>query len=199
MKKEAHNKLLINIFGMPGVGKSTLRNAVIEDLGEENCGKIPGDHYLKSKPADVSFLDYFTCDNYDWKLIKKLMSRPLGETIATPLVDYDNFIRVSENGSDKKFTMRKLNILDTAYPCPFADILILITLFEKERKKRVAVRGRTDYFWKKFVLENWKEVEERDEKKQKDHRNMADLVLDGLESVGDNAERAVSIINKTIT
>ncbi|HBB37410.1 MAG: hypothetical protein A2374_04560 [Candidatus Moranbacteria bacterium RIFOXYB1_FULL_44_23] len=55
MKKKSDTKLLINIFGLPAVGKSTLRNALIEKMGVENCGKIPGDHYLKSKHADVFF------------------------------------------------------------------------------------------------------------------------------------------------
>ncbi|MDP1845716.1 MAG: hypothetical protein Q8L09_03105 [Candidatus Moranbacteria bacterium] len=194
MKNKSNNSLLINIFGLPAVGKSTLRNALIEALGEENCGKIPGDHYLKSKSPDDSFLEYFTHDNYDWDLIEQLMSCQLGETIATPLFDYDKFTRISENGSDKKFTMRRQNIMDTTYPCPFADLRILIMLDEEERKKRVTERGRTDYFWKKFVLENWGEVEARDREKGKNHRNKADLMLDGLDSIEDNAKKAVDLI-----
>jgi uridine kinase len=198
VKPKSDKKLLINIFGLPAAGKSTLRNALIEVLGEEGCGKIPGDHYLKSKLAEVSFFDYFTSANYDWDLIAKHLSRPSGETIATPLVDYDKFIRISENGSDKKFTMRRLNILDTTYPCPFANLRILITLNEEERKKRVAGRGRTDYFWKKFVLENWNKVEARDRKNEKNHLNMADLVLDGLDRVENNAKKAMSLIEKIL-
>lgn len=193
----SYRKILVNIFGLPAVGKSTLRNAVIEALGQEHCGKIPGDHYLKSKSPDDSFLDYFTHDNYDWDLIARHIGQPIGEVVATPLVDYDKFIRLSEDGSDKKFTMRRLNIMDTTYPCPFADLRILITLNEEERKRRVAERGRTDYFWKTFVLENWEEVEARDRKNEKNHRNMADLVLDGRDSVEDNVKKAVNLI-KTI-
>lgn len=69
MRFKLNKRLHINIFGLPAVGKSTLRNAVIEALGEENCGIIPGDHYLKSKPVDASFFEYFTQDNYDWELM----------------------------------------------------------------------------------------------------------------------------------
>jgi uridine kinase len=194
MKKNEKNKLLINIFGLPGVGKSTLRNALIENLGAENCGKIPGDHYLKSKSPDDSFLDYFTHDNYDWELIEKIMSCPLGESVATPLFDYDKFIRINKNWNEKKFTMRQLNIMDTTYPCPFADLRILITLNEEERKKRVMERGRTDYFWKKFVLENWEKVEASDQKNAKNHRKKANLVLDGFDSVEENTKKAVNLI-----
>ncbi|MFA5926524.1 MAG: hypothetical protein WC831_06425 [Parcubacteria group bacterium] len=187
-------KLLINIFGLPAVGKSTLRNALIEKLGGENCGKIPGDHYLKSKPADDSFFKYFTHDNYDWALIEKLMNLPLGKTIATSLFDFEKFIRINENGSDKKFTMRQLNILDSTYPCPFADLRILIMLDEEGRKRRVTERGRTDYFWKRYVLENWDKVEASDRKNAKNHRNMADLVLDGLDAIGYNTQKIVDFI-----
>ncbi len=191
------NKFLFNIFGLPGVGKSTLRNAVIEKLGEENCGKIQGDHYLKSKPVDVSFFDYFTSDGYDWELLSKHLSCPIGETIATPLYDYKKFIRISENGSDKKFTIRKINIIDTTYPCLFTNLKILITLDPKERKDRIMKRGRTDYFWKTFVLENWGEIEAKDRAKDKIHQKKADLVLDGRESVEYNVKKVVSLIEKT--
>lgn len=193
-EKKEQTKLLINIFGLPAVGKSILRNAIIDTLREENCGKIPGDHYLKSKSPDVSFFDYFTCDNYDWDLLEKHLSSPLGETIATPLFDYSKFIRISKNGSDKKFTVSRLNVLDSACPCPFADLRILITLSEEERKKRVMERGRTDYFWKKFVLKNWEKVEVRDRKNAKNHLKMTDLVLDGLDSIEDNAKKALNLI-----
>ncbi len=191
-------KLLINIFGLPAVGKSTLRNAVVEALSKENCGKVPGDYYLKSKPENVSFFNYFTHDNYDWDLIENMMELPLGETIATPLFDYEKFVRLSENGSDKKFTMRKNNVLDSTYPCPFADLRILITLPEEERKKRVAERGRTDYFWKKFVLDNWDKVEASDRKNAKKHRKTADLVLNGLDSIEGNVNRLVSLFKRII-
>ncbi|HBB37411.1 MAG: hypothetical protein A2374_04565 [Candidatus Moranbacteria bacterium RIFOXYB1_FULL_44_23] len=127
-------------------------------------------------------------------MIEKIMSRPLGEEVATPLFDYDKFVRLSVDGSDKKFTMRQMNIMDTTYPYPSADLRILITLDEEERKRRITERGRTDYFWKTFVLENWDEVEARDQAKNNKHKNKADLVLDGLDSVKDNAIKAVDLI-----
>lgn len=194
MVNNSDDKLRINIFGLPAVGKSTLRNALIEKLGGENCGKIPGDHYLKSKFADDSFFKYFTRDNYDWELIEKIMVRPLGEIVDTPLFDYDKFMRINENGSEKKFIVQQMNILDSTYPCPFADLRILITLNEKERKRRVAERGRIDYFWKRYILENWDDVESSDRKNAKNHQKMADLVLNGLGSIESNTKKVIDFI-----
>ncbi len=183
--------MLINIFGLPATGKSTLRNGLLAALGKEIADRIPGDHYLKSKPKYQHFKTYFHKDQYDWELLKMHLNFPLDTTISTPLFDYTKFIRISEHGN-KSFTIKKILILDTAAPCPFADIKLLIALDSKERLRRTLQRQRDDEVWKEITLKNWEESENKLSLYNTD--KLADFILDGNEEIEKNVKKVIKEI-----
>ena len=65
------NKNIISIFGNSGVGKTTLANALVIELGPDLAAKTRADHYLKSRgktPRDEFLVG---SDLYDWQLLEE--------------------------------------------------------------------------------------------------------------------------------
>jgi len=185
--------MLINIFGLAGTGKSTLRNALFEKFGDSIAGKVPGDHYLKSRTEGQSLDDFFIGDGYDWKLLQKHLSIPIDTSISTPLYDFTNFMRISETGN-KTYTRRSINYLDTVWPCPFADIKILLVADSGLRKNRVITRNRNDEVWKQRTLKKWNP--EHDRQMNNQWKITANFVFDGNEEITNLVDKIATIITR---
>lgn len=184
--------MLINIFGLAGTGKSTLRNALVAKLSNQTVGKIQGDHYLLSRGSDQSLEDFFNQeDGYDWQLLQRHLRTPLGTVVSTPLYDYVEFRRISDGGN-KTFINSSINILDTVVPCPFADVRVLLTVCSQVRKERVTNRQRDDLVWKQRALADWSA--ERDAGTNQNWSKLAHVVLDSSQDVDVLTKAVVSLL-----
>ncbi len=184
-----NDKVIISICGAAGAGKSTLAKKLAEALGYDIACRVPVDYFLKSYNGEP-YEEYMnTPFKFDWELVKKVLSVPIGSRCETPDFDFHKLIRLNRTGGIQ-FTLRRYIILDSM-PCPFADHLIRLDAPEDLRISRIKERDKRD---RTNSYRNWKKMEitakELDDKKHK-----YDLILSGFEEPETNALKIKEYLN----
>lgn len=181
--------IIISICGPAGAGKSTLAKKLAEAIGYDMACRVPADYYLKSYNGEP-YEEYMnTPFKFDWELMKKTLSVPLGSRCETPDFDFHKLVRKSKTGGIQ-FTLRRYVILDSM-PCPFADHLIMLDAPEDLRISRIKERDKRD---KTNSYRNWQKMEitakELDDKKYK-----YSLILSGFDEPEENAIKIKNYLN----
>lgn len=147
-------RLVVSICGPSGSGKSTTAKALCERLGEHRSVRIPADYYLV--PRSGPLRDYLLQPlQYDWASLQKAVLASPGSLVETPDFDFESFQRLALVGG-RTFISRPIQIIDAMYPCPFADIKVLVSAPCDTRLRRIASR---DLAWGTLVLNRWDHLE----------------------------------------
>jgi uridine kinase len=143
--------LLVALDGRSGVGKSTLAQAIVQEM--EGI-VITGDDFFSGGPDsewDVRSTEAKVADCIDWRRLRKEALEPL---LAGEPASWHPFNFISGIGLSEKLIQRKpapVIILDGAYSCrpELADIVNLSVLVEmtddKLRRQRLLVREGHDF------------------------------------------------------
>lgn len=183
------DKVIISICGAAGAGKSTLAKKLAEAIGFDMACRIPVDYFLKSYSGEVYDEYMNTPFKFDWDLLKKVLSAPIGSRCETPDFDFHKLVRKNKTGGIQ-FTLRRYVILDSM-PCPFADHLIRLDAPEDLRKSRIKERDKRD---KTNSYRNWQKMEIT--AKELDSGNYKyDMVLSGFDEPEINAETIKEYLN----
>lgn len=149
-----NDKVIISICGAAGAGKSTLAKKLAEAIGYDMACRVPVDYFLKSYNHEP-YEEYMnTPFKFDWELLKKIISVPIGLRCETPDFDFNKLVRKSKTGGIQ-FNLRRYVILDSM-PCPFADHLIRLEAPEDLRISRIKERDKRD---KTNSYRNWRKME----------------------------------------
>jgi uridine kinase len=178
-----NDKIIISITGYAGSGKSTVAKALVDTLGRDIASRIPADYYLKSY-NDEPYEEFITAPfKWDWDLLKKELTKPIGIKCETPDFDFRLLRRKSKSGGIP-FTLNRYMIID-AMPYPWADYLIKLEAPEDLRLSRVKARDKT---WDYNSMPRWPKMEltasELESGKYK-----FDLILSGFDEPEVNAEK----------
>lgn len=145
---------MLSICGPSGAGKSQLAKALVVELGETVCARIPTDYFLL--PADEPLEAYFAKPlRYDWPLLEAALALALGTDTSTPDFDFTTFQRRGIAGG-LPFTIRPLMVTDAIVPYPNADAIVLLSVPDDVRRQRLAQR---DAIWGTQVLDRWQNLE----------------------------------------
>lgn len=182
--------LVISICGPSGCGKSQTAKSLVSHLGDDISVRIPADYYLV--PASGLRSSYLQQPlQYDWFLLEQAASAMPNTTIETPDFDFETFQRVAPSGG-LTFIVRRIRIVDAMYPCPFADVRILLDAPSEARHGRITVR---DQSWGTRVAHRWDHLELSKahlESLQVDY----DLHLSGTQCVESNVEKIVQLVTE---
>jgi uridine kinase len=183
------NQIIISICGGSGCGKSILTKHLAEQLGAEQAVRIPSDFYLKSNPY-FTLAEFFRHPlQYDWDLLENALCETDGSSINSPNYDFIHFQRISGDGG-RPFILRPIRIIDAMVPYPKAAVTVLLKVPEEERRRRIIER---DKVWQTRVIDYWDlhQITLADMLFQKPR---FDLELDGMESIHENAEKIIALL-----
>lgn len=184
-------RIVVSICGPSGAGKSQLAKAVVARLGEDRCGRIPGDNYLNT--ADEPLAAYLARPlQYDWQLLQQAASAPIGSVSSTPDFDFDTMTRRRDSGGTP-FTIRPIMVIDAMYPFPLAYVTILLAAPADVRRTRIVERDRR---WESRVIDRW-DILETSRRRLESLGHTYDLVLDGTRPLTANAELIVGYFTRT--
>lgn len=145
---------VVTIYGPTGSGKSTVAKALVAELGENRCVRVPGDVFLV--PAECSLEAYHQMPHtYDWKLMRSVLSTLDGRVVGTPEFDFKTFKRISDDGG-REITMRAVRVIDALRAYPHADLSVHLTTSAEVRKARIIER---DQQWNSRVIDRWEQLE----------------------------------------
>jgi uridine kinase len=175
--------LVLSLCGPSGSGKSQLAKALVAELGEMVCARIPTDYFLL--PAEEPLTSYFAKPlRYDWPLLDAALALPLGTATSTPDFDFNTFQR-RDVTDGLPFTIRPLMVTDAMVPYPCADAVVLVSVPDDVRRDRLV---RRDAIWSTQVIDRWHNLElTRGELAAPDFR--PDLKLSGEVALAENARR----------
>ena len=181
--------IIVSIFGPSNAGKSQLAKAVAVAVGEHRCARIPTDYFLNlPEEPDPNSPGALT---YDWALLDRALTRPLGAVVTTPDVDFDRLVRRSPEGG-LPFIVRPIMLTDAFVPHPAAAILVRLIAPEPVRRARVIAR---DARWGSRVIERW-EVLEATWDHVAAHTNVWDMDLSGEDPLAANAQRILASLGR---
>jgi uridine kinase len=183
------NRVIISICGGSGCGKSILAKHLAEQLGAERAVRIPSDFYLKSNPYPT-LAEFFRHPlQYDWDVLESALHEADGTPTSSPNYNFIHFQRVSLAGG-RPFVLRPVRIIDAMVPYPNADVTVLLTVPDEERRRRIIER---DKVWQTRVIDYWglHQITLADMLLR---QPKFDLELDGMESIHENAEKIIALL-----
>jgi hypothetical protein len=186
MRSDTHDvkrPAVVSICDPSNAGKSQLAKAVVAAVGEHRCARIPTDYFLLFPPPQPEAPAPLGL-GYDWPLIDRLLTRPVGTEVTTPDVDFERLVRRSPHGG-LPFVVRPLVLTDGFAPHPAATLRVLLTAPEPLRRLRAADRDRP---WNSRVIDRWPLLE-RSWTMAAARVSTWDLCLNGEAPVARNAER----------
>lgn len=122
-------------------------------------------------------------------MIEAALQAQDGQQIAIPDYDFINFQRLTLSGG-RSFVMRPIVIIDGMIPYPKANVVVLLTAPDAERRRRIIAR---DKLWKTQVIRFW-DQHQRTLAYLKSLPVRFDLVLDGLLPAEQNAKRVLAFL-----
>lgn len=183
-----NDKVIISICGAAGAGKSTLAKKLAEAIGFDMACRVPVDYFLKSYSQEPYDEYMNTPFKFDWELLKKVISAPIGSRCETPDFDFNKLVRKSKTDGIQ-FTLRRYVILDSM-PCPFADHLFRLDAPEDLRISRIKERDKRD---KTNSYRNWQKMEITAKELISDKYKF-DLVLSGFDEPEVNAAKIIDYL-----
>lgn len=173
---------LLSLCGPSCSGKSQLAKAVVRVLGDDVCDRIPADYFFVPRGQDESlerFLDRPM--RWDWVLMDRRLSLPIGTVTSTPNVDFAEFVRFAEEGG-LAFAIRSVMIVDAMALHPGADAVVRIDVPAEERARRLVER---DQRWGTRVADRAAHLERSAFAAIR--VESSDLVIDGTRPLAENA------------
>jgi uridine kinase len=181
------DKIIVSICGKAGSGKSKLAKELAKHFGSDMAIRVPTDYFLKSVHYE-SFEQFISTPfMWDWKLIKKFISHPIGTLHDIPDYNFNTYSRISENGGIA-LIIRRYIFLDAALPYPESDFKILIESPGQTRLERLKERDKN---WKSNVIRTWDKLELTSKKLS---TLKFDLRLDGEKPVEENLELVLKLL-----
>jgi uridine kinase len=154
---KAHSAAIIGIAGGTASGKSTIANAILENVGAENITHLLHDSYYKDiahlpKAADLTTINFDHPDALDTALlIQHLQQLQAGQGVDVPIYDFVSFTRSQQTiRAEPRPIIIVEGILVLAEPLLRAqfDIKIFVDTpadvrFIRRLTRDIAERGRT--------------------------------------------------------
>lgn len=183
-----NDKIIISICGAAGTGKSQLAKKLVSELGKDIATRIPADYFLKSYNGEP-YEDFInTPFKFDWDLLRKILTGPIGTKCETPDFDFHLLVRKSKTGGIP-FTINRYMVIDSM-PYPYADYLIKLEAPAELRLKRIKERDRKD---KTYSARNWQKME-RTAKELESRKYKFNLMLNGENDVDRNVAKIFDLL-----